>query len=113
MTDETKKTLNAYEILFSYTVSQPGSITIPGYDAEDAKQRLQAFLNEAGGYNDLKIGEVVDLKESPTFKQMVAYHALSYEQEKAYFDKWLAQADSPTSAVEDAEIIDVPAKVLN
>lgn len=108
--------MNAYEILFSYNVPQPGSITIPGSSPEDAGERLKKFLESIGGYTDLKIDSITDVKDAPTFKTMVAYHTFSLEQEQMYFNKWLEQNSAATAndaAIEDAEVIEVPAKALN
>lgn len=116
MPTDNKKKLGAYEILFSYTIAQPGSITIPGYDEEDAKQRLAAFLERAGGYKDLIISDVVNIEDTTTFKQMIAQHALSFEMEQKYFEQWLDRAGSTDEAAAaktiDGDVVDTP-KVLN
>lgn len=114
MSTENKTPLKAYEILYSFVIKQPGSISVPARTPDEAVKKLGDILGE--GVSDIKIESVTDVEEIPTFKKMIAAQVLSVEREQAAFERWLKSAeedDKEAAAIEDAEIINETKKIIH
>lgn len=87
----TDKTLSAFEVTYTVTAKQLGSVAIPAYDKAHAEARLRDMLPDDA---TLEVTGVYSLDEAPQFKDLIARYQLTAEEQEAALARWMASAEA-------------------